>query len=111
MYRNIKHAFFQPAEKDGMITLLHLHLLNPIMVGNKKTKDIQVGGMHTSSMNLGTYKCNPSFNHNLRKCRFSMVQRQRPCWAGEGSGWFYINPEMSLNYHCVITHSLRYTRR
>ncbi|KAL8489251.1 hypothetical protein ACS0TY_025236 [Phlomoides rotata] len=34
------HAFFQPAEKE-MITLLHFHLHNHIMVGNKKTKDVQ----------------------------------------------------------------------
>lgn len=40
MYGNIKHAFFQAAEKE-MITLLHFHLHNHIMVGNKKTKDIQ----------------------------------------------------------------------
>jgi nucleosome binding factor SPN SPT16 subunit len=47
MYRNIRHAFFQPAEKE-MITILHFHLHNPIMIGNKKTKDVQfyveVGG-------------------------------------------------------------------
>ncbi|THU73750.1 hypothetical protein C4D60_Mb04t26150 [Musa balbisiana] len=40
MFANIKHAFFQPAERE-MITLLHLHLHNHIMVGNKKTKDVQ----------------------------------------------------------------------
>ncbi|KAJ8771821.1 hypothetical protein K2173_026998 [Erythroxylum novogranatense] len=40
MYANVKHAFFQPAEKE-MITLLHFHLHNHIMVGNKKTKDVQ----------------------------------------------------------------------
>ncbi|KAL6523412.1 FACT complex subunit spt16 [Orobanche gracilis] len=40
MYSNIKHAFFQPAEKE-MITLVHFHLHNHIMVGNKKTKDVQ----------------------------------------------------------------------
>ncbi|KAM0950639.1 putative peptidase M24, PH-like domain superfamily, FACT complex subunit Spt16 [Dioscorea sansibarensis] len=40
MYGNIKHAFFQPAERE-MITLLHFHLHNHIMVGNKKTKDVQ----------------------------------------------------------------------
>ncbi|XP_042487040.1 FACT complex subunit SPT16-like [Macadamia integrifolia] len=40
MYGNIKHAFFQPSEKE-MITLLHFHLHNHIMVGNKKTKDVQ----------------------------------------------------------------------
>ncbi|XP_058191636.1 FACT complex subunit SPT16-like [Rhododendron vialii] len=40
VFGNIKHAFFQPAEKE-MITLLHFHLHNHIMVGNKKTKDVQ----------------------------------------------------------------------
>lgn len=41
MFRNIKHAFFQPAERD-MITLIHFHLYNEIMVGNKKTRDVQL---------------------------------------------------------------------
>lgn len=40
MYRNIKHAFFQPAEND-MITLIHFRLINPIMIGKKKTLDVQ----------------------------------------------------------------------
>ena len=38
--RNIKHAFFQPAENE-MITLVHFHLHDPIMVGKKKTQDVQ----------------------------------------------------------------------
>jgi hypothetical protein len=40
MHRNIRHAFFQPAEKE-MITLVHFHLRDPIMVGKKKATDIQ----------------------------------------------------------------------
>ncbi|ONK78791.1 uncharacterized protein A4U43_C02F22470 [Asparagus officinalis] len=40
MFANIKHAFFQPAERE-MITLLHFRLHNHIMVGNKKTLDVQ----------------------------------------------------------------------
>ncbi|KAJ7963220.1 FACT complex subunit SPT16 [Quillaja saponaria] len=40
MFGNVKHAFFQPAENE-MITLVHFHLHNHIMVGNKKTKDVQ----------------------------------------------------------------------
>ena len=40
MYRNIKHAFFQPADNE-MVTILHFHLINPIMLGTKKTKDVQ----------------------------------------------------------------------
>ena len=38
--RNIKHAFYQPAENE-MIALVHFHLINPIMVGKKKTNDVQ----------------------------------------------------------------------
>ena len=40
MYQKIKHALFQPAEKE-MITLLHFHLYNRIMVGTKKTQDVK----------------------------------------------------------------------
>ncbi|KAI8024023.1 FACT complex subunit SPT16 [Camellia lanceoleosa] len=40
MFANIKHAFLQPAETEK-ITLLHFHLHNHIMVGNKKPKDMQ----------------------------------------------------------------------
>ncbi|KAL2347869.1 hypothetical protein Fmac_001869 [Flemingia macrophylla] len=40
LFGNIKHALFQPAENE-MITLLHFHLHNHIMVGNKKSKDVQ----------------------------------------------------------------------
>lgn len=40
MYRNIKHAFYQPAENE-MICLVHFHLINPIMVAKKKTQDVQ----------------------------------------------------------------------
>ncbi|XP_071714293.1 FACT complex subunit SPT16-like isoform X2 [Rutidosis leptorrhynchoides] len=40
LFSNIKHAFFQSAEKE-MITLIHFHLYNHIMVGDKKTKDVQ----------------------------------------------------------------------
>lgn len=38
--RNIKHAFFQPADNE-MIALVHFHLTHPIMVGKKKTNDVQ----------------------------------------------------------------------
>lgn len=40
IYENIKHAFYQPCENE-LIVLIHFHLKNPIMVGNKKTKDVQ----------------------------------------------------------------------
>lgn len=37
MYKNIEHAFFQPAENDYFV-LVHFHLHNEIMIGKKKTK-------------------------------------------------------------------------
>jgi nucleosome binding factor SPN SPT16 subunit len=46
MYRNVKHAFYQPAEKE-MITLVHLHLLHPIMVCCRRCPRPRVGaGTH-----------------------------------------------------------------
>ncbi|KAF1983849.1 transcription elongation complex subunit [Aulographum hederae CBS 113979] len=41
LFSNIKHLFFQPCEKTEMIVIIHAHLINPIMIGKKKTKDVQ----------------------------------------------------------------------
>jgi len=40
MFNNIKHLFFQPCDNE-LIVILHVHLKNPIMIGKKKTKDVQ----------------------------------------------------------------------
>ena len=40
IFSNVKHAIFQPVENE-LIVLLHFNLYNAIMVGNKKTQDIQ----------------------------------------------------------------------
>lgn len=39
-FSNIQHFFFQPCDGE-LIILIHVHLRNAIMVGKKKTKDIQ----------------------------------------------------------------------
>lgn len=41
IYRNIKHAFFQPSQGKELITVVHFHLFDDIMMGKKKTRDIQ----------------------------------------------------------------------
>ncbi|CAK7900569.1 FACT complex subunit Spt16p [[Candida] anglica] len=40
LFSNIKHLFFQPC-KDELIVVIHCHLKNPIMIGKKKTHDVQ----------------------------------------------------------------------
>eukprot|EP01103_Thecamoeba_quadrilineata_P016031 TRINITY_DN5244_c0_g1_i1.p1 TRINITY_DN5244_c0_g1~~TRINITY_DN5244_c0_g1_i1.p1 ORF type:complete len:1059 (-),score=303.19 TRINITY_DN5244_c0_g1_i1:16-3192(-) len=40
LYKNIKHPFFQPAENE-LIVIIHFHLRNAIMIGQKKTVDVQ----------------------------------------------------------------------
>jgi nucleosome binding factor SPN SPT16 subunit len=40
LFSNIKHLFFQPCDGE-LLVILHVHLKNPIMIGKKKTKDIQ----------------------------------------------------------------------
>jgi nucleosome binding factor SPN SPT16 subunit len=40
IYTNIKHAIYQPCENDQLV-LIHLNLIDPILVGKKKTEDIQ----------------------------------------------------------------------
>ncbi|KAJ3213204.1 FACT complex subunit spt16 [Clydaea vesicula] len=40
LFSNIKHLFLQPCNHELLI-ILHIHLKNPIMIGKKKTRDIQ----------------------------------------------------------------------
>lgn len=40
LFSNVKHLFFQPC-KDELIVIIHCHLKSPIMVGKRKTLDIQ----------------------------------------------------------------------
>lgn len=40
LFSNVKHCVFQPCENE-MLVLIHFHLHNPIMIGKKKTKDVQ----------------------------------------------------------------------
>lgn len=40
LFNNVKHLFFQPCANE-LIVLIHVHLKTPIMVGKRKTRDIQ----------------------------------------------------------------------
>jgi len=40
LFSNVKHLFFQPCT-HGLIVLIQVYLKDPIMVGKKKTKDVQ----------------------------------------------------------------------
>ncbi|PVG03034.1 FACT complex subunit SPT16 [Serendipita vermifera] len=40
LFSNIKHLFFQPCDNE-LIVIIHCHLKSPIMIGKKKTKDVQ----------------------------------------------------------------------
>jgi nucleosome binding factor SPN SPT16 subunit len=40
LFSNIQHFFFQPCDGE-LIILVHIHLRDPIMIGKKKTKDVQ----------------------------------------------------------------------
>lgn len=40
VFSNIKHLFFQPCVGE-LIVLIHVHLKNPIMIGKRKTRDVQ----------------------------------------------------------------------
>ncbi|KAK9382966.1 FACT complex subunit-domain-containing protein [Kockiozyma suomiensis] len=40
LFNNIKHLFFQPCDHE-LVVIVHVHLKQPIMVGKRKTKDVQ----------------------------------------------------------------------
>lgn len=40
LFSNVKHLFFQPCAHE-LIVIIHVHLKDPIIIGKKKTKDVQ----------------------------------------------------------------------
>lgn len=40
LFNNIRHVFFQPNDSE-LVTVIHVHFKNPIIVGKRKTKDVQ----------------------------------------------------------------------
>ena len=40
LFNNVKHLFFQPSAHE-LIVIIHVHLKHPIVIGKKKTKDVQ----------------------------------------------------------------------
>lgn len=40
LFTNVKHLFFQPCQHE-LIVIIHVHLKDPILIGKKKTKDVQ----------------------------------------------------------------------
>ncbi|KAH8926655.1 SPT16-domain-containing protein [Atractiella rhizophila] len=40
LFSNIKHLFFQPCDHE-LMSIVHVHLKNPILMGKKKTRDVQ----------------------------------------------------------------------
>ena len=40
VFSNVKHLFFQPCVGE-LIVIIHVHLKNPILIGKRKTKDVQ----------------------------------------------------------------------
>lgn len=78
----------QPAENE-MVTILHFHLHNPIMMGNKKTKDVQfyceVGCKNTFKRVLQTpMDCSRNLRAALRDLIRSSTTQATPILAGHG---------------------------
>lgn len=40
LFSNVKHLFFQPCQHE-LIVIIHVHLRTPIIIGKRKTKDVQ----------------------------------------------------------------------
>ena len=40
VFSNVKHLFFQPSVGE-LLVIIHVHLKNPIIIGKRKTKDVQ----------------------------------------------------------------------
>ena len=40
-FSNVKHLFYQPCASDELIVILHFHLKQPILIGDKPAHDVQ----------------------------------------------------------------------
>jgi len=40
-YSQVRHAIFEPCETQSLIVVIHLHLHEPMLIGKKKTQDVQ----------------------------------------------------------------------
>ncbi|CAI0465618.1 unnamed protein product [Linum tenue] len=115
MFANIKHALFQPAQNE-MITLLHFHLHNHIMVGNKKTKDVQfyvevmdqvqnIGGGRRSTYDPDEIE--EEQRERIKKSKIngefdSFVSRVNELWTNpQFDGLDFDQPERQLGFHGV----------
>eukprot|EP00871_Galdieria_phlegrea_P002856 jgi/Galph1/3571/GphlegSOOS_G2212.1 len=72
LYRNIKHAFFQEARNE-IIVVLHFHLKDAIMIGGKKTQDVQ---FYTEVME-GAIKLSNSRRRNFDQEEIEEERRER----------------------------------
>ncbi|KAJ3333758.1 FACT complex subunit spt16 [Blyttiomyces sp. JEL0837] len=63
LFSNIKHLFFQPCDGE-LIVVLHIRLKNDIMIGRKKTKDVQFYKEVTDASFDETGNRKRRYNHN-----------------------------------------------
>ncbi|KAF1789227.1 Creatinase/Aminopeptidase P/Spt16, N-terminal [Phytophthora cactorum] len=130
LYANIKHAIFQPCDKE-LVVLIHFHLKNHIMIGKKKQKDVQFytevieGSQTLDNRRRSMYdpdeldeenreralreKLNTTFKefcHKMEACRSDMASPW--CSIFRTVSWFMGTPfkEMVLlqpSVHCLVS--------
>ena len=77
LHSNIKHLFFQTPEKE-VIILIHFHLKNAILVGKKKTKDVQFySEVAEVSLSLDQRKTHYGDNEEIEEEQRERQMRQR----------------------------------
>ncbi|GAM27039.1 hypothetical protein SAMD00019534_102140 [Acytostelium subglobosum LB1] len=72
LYKNIKHALFQQADQESTV-LVHFHLHNALMIGKKKSKDVQfyseISEM-SQSLDMNSRSMNDEMDEEVREREF-----------------------------------------
>ena len=76
LFTNIKHLIFQPCKTKEIVTILHLHLRNEIIVNNKKTKVRPVHARRIAHALVRRVSAPPP-GQQLRRCGARGAQRVR----------------------------------
>lgn len=79
-FKNIKHAFFQPSENDPII-LIHFNLHQPLVVGKKKTLDVQfytevAESVHTAQQRTSWGDADELEQEQLERQRVNKLNKQ-----------------------------------
>ncbi|KAJ3023192.1 FACT complex subunit spt16 [Thoreauomyces humboldtii] len=118
LFSNVRHVFFQPCDHE-LIVILHFHLKHHIMIGKKKTKDVQfyrdvtdagydeTGGSRRRRANYGDEdELAMESEERMRRAKLNKEFHSFAQTIQEASGINVEQPFRDLSFHGVFSRQL-----